>query len=44
MRTSLKMAKRNAARDAFMSNLRANHDVELLLESPRVDVAFDPVR
>jgi predicted DsbA family dithiol-disulfide isomerase len=44
MRTSLKMAKRNAARDAFMSNLRANHGVEVLLESPRVEVAFDPVR
>ncbi len=44
MRNSLKMAKRNAARDAFISNLRANHGVEVLLESPRIEVAFDPVR
>ena len=44
MRNALKLAKRNAARDAFMSNLRAQHGVEVLLESPRVEVAFDPVR
>ena len=44
MRNALKLAKRNAARDAFIGNLRANHGVEVLLESPRVEVAFDPVR
>jgi len=44
MRSSLKLAKRTAARDALMSSARANHRVEVLLESPRVDVAFDPRR
>jgi protein-disulfide isomerase len=27
-----------------MANLRAQHGVEILLESPRVEVAFDPLR
>ena len=44
MRNALILAKRNAARDAFMANLRAQHGVEILLESPRVEVAFDPLR
>lgn len=44
MRAALILAKRNAARDAFMTDLRASHTVEVLLESPRVDVASDPVR
>jgi predicted DsbA family dithiol-disulfide isomerase len=44
MRNALKLAKRNAGRDALMSKLRAQHAVEVLLESPRVEVAFDPAR
>jgi protein-disulfide isomerase len=44
MRNALKLAKRNAGRDALMSKLRAQHAVEVLLESPRVQVAFDPGR
>ena len=44
MRSALKLAKRNAARDALLSELRQRHVVEVLLEPPRVDVAFDPAR
>jgi len=44
MRNALKLAKRNAGRDALMSKLRAQHAVEVLLESPRVQVAFDADR
>ena len=44
MRNALLLAKRSAARDAFMSDLRARHGVQILLESPRVDVAIDPAR
>jgi len=44
MRNSLLLAKRNAARDVFMSNLRVRHSVQVLLESPRIEVAGDPVR
>lgn len=44
MRSMLKTAKRNAAKEALLVNLRAQHGVEILLETPRVDVAFDPGR
>ena len=44
MRTMLKTAKRNAAREALLVKLRTQHGVEILLETPRVDVAFDPGR
>jgi protein-disulfide isomerase len=44
MRNSLKAAKRNAARDALMSKLRAQHGVEVLLESTRIEVASDSGR
>jgi len=44
MRNALLLAKRTAARDAFMATIRAEHGVRILLESPRVDVAFDPAR
>jgi len=44
MRSALKLAKRTAARDALMASARAGHTIEVLLEFPRVDVAFDPAR
>jgi len=44
MRGLLKSAKRSHAQEALMSKLRAQHGVEVLLESPRVEVAFDPGR
>ncbi len=44
MRGLLKAAKRNAGREQLMASLRALHGVEVLLESPRVEVAFDPAR
>jgi predicted DsbA family dithiol-disulfide isomerase len=41
MRSMLKTAQRSAAREAFLARLRAQHGVEIMLESPRVDVAID---
>jgi protein-disulfide isomerase len=44
MRNALVLAKRTAARDALMKSLRARLGVQVLLESPRVEVAVDPLR
>jgi predicted DsbA family dithiol-disulfide isomerase len=44
MRSMLKTAKRSAAREALLVKLRVQHGVEIMLETPRVDVAFDPGR
>jgi predicted DsbA family dithiol-disulfide isomerase len=44
MRGLLKAAKRNAARETFMSVLRKQHNVEVMFDSPRIDVAADPAR
>ena len=44
MRNALLLAKRNAARDGFMSDLRSRHAVLVLLDAPRVEVAADPAR
>jgi protein-disulfide isomerase len=44
MRTALKLAKRTAAREEFMSALRGRHPVEVFLDAPRTEVAIDPVR
>jgi len=44
MRSLLKAAKRTAARDAFLSGLRKSHTVDVLFDSPRVEVSADPAR
>jgi len=44
MRNALILAKRNAARENFMVNLRLGHGVQVLLDSPRVDVSIDLAR
>jgi predicted DsbA family dithiol-disulfide isomerase len=44
MRSLLKGAKRTAARDSFMGALRQRHTVDVMLDSPRVNVAADPSR
>jgi predicted DsbA family dithiol-disulfide isomerase len=44
MRALLKAAKRTHARDDLLRTLRAQHKIDVLLESPRVEVAYDPAR
>ena len=44
MRSLLKGAKRTAARDSFVSALRQRHTVDVMFDSPRVNVAADPAR
>jgi predicted DsbA family dithiol-disulfide isomerase len=44
MRSLLKAAKRSAGRDSFIAALRKQHSIDVMFDSPRIDVAADPAR